>query len=288
MKKNLFKILLAIFVFTFGVVVYANEGSDSELGETAGAETVVVGDVRTGAIYRVDISWDDLTFDWDYDGWVPASVCKLADREADDFEEKFNDGKLFEDQNCSQVTYQNDPDEYYYELVERDGVEFTVVDYSFNGQIVPSIEWNYVGDYEDYTDVMFFVQNEMCVPVWTDSFYNLVREHGVFYEDSACSIVTEDKGFDNSGYEVNQYYAMARIYEELEIGTAVPDSARRGNAGSGGCATISFGDRVCILNSDDEFIYDFKVSLATSGTPEVLPTSGDPIGTITVRIKGAE
>jgi len=168
MKNKLFKFIMLSTMFALPLCVNAEESIDpSTFNEE---QTVVVGDVDS-TVYSVDITWNDLSYDWKYDratnsfDFKPSLSCQGIEANENTFEELqevlLAGDKVYTDDQC---TIEDDstalaggfePGTVYY---IQNGVASTIQieDYSVNGRIKAKATFEPSGSYADWVIGKFY------------------------------------------------------------------------------------------------------------------------------------
>lgn len=306
MKNKLIKALFGIalsLLMTTGVYAVETDTIDSiEEGSNSTSANVTVGTVEV-PVYRVELWWDSLTFDWVYDeytktfGWKTAPLCEQFDKfDKEKIEAEINGGgsvyisDLYTDSTCSTKAnaYDESVQGYYY-LNDRNFASIGIRDHSENGVIVPSIEWNSSEKYSNVIGKIFYMNysQPICSNIDSEDMLNYALENDVtLYSNNACSIVSDDA---NVTYEEGKYYAFVNI-EAMKIlgGNEIPDEARY--AACGAIFDYRFTEIETRLYEEDSWarkeIYDLKFYIENDSKKEIIiPTQGDVIGTITVTFR---
>lgn len=284
MKSKLFKAVFGISLFALALNVNANTINSVTDGSNTTDATVTVGEVEV-PVYEVNVLWDNLTFDWKYDietekfGWKPADVCE----EVPDY--LIEEAVLYADNNCQTKPTEINVGETYYRLVPRESVSISIEDYSSNGSVVPSINWNASNDYQDVVGKFQYRGEKTCVVIEDQDMFDAaiyfptVTGESRFFSDSNCSSRLEE---NPTKFEENKYYVYVYPFETV-TGGELPESAE-------------VFERNYEFNEYNMFVWmgdiggerlpktvkgvKFKLEGGTT-----TPTAGDEIGTITVSIR---
>jgi len=304
-RNNVIKVLFGIvLMFLITTCVYAEPGNilSPEEGNNSTSANVTVGNVEV-PVYRVELLWDSLTFDWIYDehtktfDWKAETLCEHFGGIKEEIEDEINGegsiyiSDLYTDSTCSTKAnaYDESVQGYYY-LNDRNFASIRIRDHSENGVIVPSIEWNSSEKYSNVIGKIFYMNysQPVCSNIDSEDMLNYALENDVtLYSDNACSIVSDDA---NVTYEEGKYYAFVNI-EAMKIleGNEVPDEARY--AAYGAIFDYRFTEIETRLYEEDSWarkeIYDLKFYIENDSKKEtIVPIKGDVIGTITVTFRG--
>lgn len=272
MKSKLFKAVFGIGLFALALNVNANTINSVTEGSNTTNATVTVGEVEA-PVYEVEVSWDDLTFDWTYNsetnkfGWTPSKVCVPVDTSDFDIYEEF-----YTDSTCSTEVTEYIGGTDYYRLESRKSASISIQDYSENGQIVPSIKWNSSSKYEDVVG-NFKYYGETCAVIESEETFEHLKDRNL-YTDSTCSTKVSTTPI----FEAGKYYVLTEREGLNLTSEELPDAARTGGAGD------CFGGDEGMFCSSDDWAGIYKLSFNLEGGT-TNPTSGDEIGTITVSIR---
>lgn len=280
------KILMGVFglgLMLSVVGVQAETVNNIEnIGDSA-SNDVTVGNVET-PVYDVDISWDNLSFNWVYNEtdeeyeWELNFCHKLSENEKSLItEENYPEyiGNIYTDNKCSsdnnlytlEISYEeavNNFDNYYYFDQLYDKKEFSkisIIDNSKNVKITPQIEWESSENYE-WTIGKYGIPAGIssCSEIFSGYLDRFINLGETIYTDSSCMEEVEDK---NEISKNKQYYYVSSddfffVYDESEISEYL---TKKNN------------------------IFDVYFTLEVDETKEIkTPKIGDTIGTITITI----
>lgn len=254
-------------------------------------QTVTVGEVDA-PVYSVDITWGDLTFDYEYNQvtsqyyWRAKKECvKLV---ADDggynkISWINNEYDLYLDDQCkneyNKETFNLDFEgaveaELYYAAPDYEGAGYIQIkDNSTNAQIVPSILWQSESKY-DFVDAKFQYETPegiTCKLATKEEFEAYAPTTLGVYTDSNCTVA----GDRNATFEEGKYYISQGggvYYKDLNT-EKLPTEARQYPAGG---------------PSGAPGVYFLSLSLVNNPAKEAkMPVKGDKIGTVTINIDAA-
>lgn len=287
------KLLMGVFGLglMLSVVSVQAETIDSVANDSNSVDNqVVVGDVATPN-YMVDIYWEDLSFDWVYNyetnnfDWEPSKVCSEIFDSSENIEQYILSGDMdvYTNDSCTELAseYDSGINEYYY-LEERTFVPIYISDFSENGQIVPSVEWQSETKYS-YVNGKFRYIGFSCVAV-DEEVFEEVYEYGYYddmyvYSDSNC---TERIQVDSTTSYEEGMYSVAIVENEL-LTSSLPANARI--PGMGGPGFDFDSNYLSNGYTGRGGMYDLSLNLENDPDKEVVtPTAGDTIGAITITI----
>lgn len=306
MKNKLIRVVFILVILLLSFVMITDASAQTidsiENGNNSVEANVTVGNVDA-PVYRTDLWWDSLTFDWEYNeysqsmGWKPADLCVGIFGNIDEIKEEINDEgsgytkDLYTDSTCTTKvdTYDETARTYYY-LSERTYVSIGIRDYSVGAEIIPSIEWNSSEKYNNVVGKILYrnYHDPVCTNIYSEDMLNYALENNVtLYSDNTCSIVSNDN--DISYGEVT-YYAFVNV-DSLNVleGNEVPDEARYAAAGVlfdyrfTEMETKFFEESSSWLRRE---IYKLEFFLENKSLDEnFAPKQGDIIGSLTISIR---
>jgi len=282
MRKKLLLAILSLGVL-LPCVVGAEQTSTNldsvDEGNNSANTQVTVGNVAVPT-YGVAIIWDDMTFDWVYNPelnkfeWKPSSSCNPAwITSLEEFLEY--EGRVYLDETCTESTdlYNSENFDEYYVLYERESAAIGIEDLSENGQITPSIKWTADDKYNDVT-AKFQYYKKSCSLINSQAAYDIAKDL-TMYSDNSCT----EKLMTVPTYEPGKYYVYASKETDL-LTEEISNDGRHSSAGGG------YVDGL-IFNIDEVINNQYLLSLKLDGG-STIPTAGDKIGSITIKIKASE
>ena len=239
-------------------------------------------------IYTVNITWDDLTFDWAYNeekksfGWEAHGTCEeVYASDVEMYNSLLSNGKdvLYLDNKCmNKSNNYNETVDTYYKKYKRSDAYITIEDLSERGQVVPTVKWNSNERYNNVNGVFKYLGNK-CVPIETKAVYDVALDYGI-YSDSNCT-----KAANNNGFEKNKYYALA-LSKNVITSEELPDNLRHnGDYGDETIDGVSFGG---FSYEGKTNIYSLYFNLENKSNLGFTPVQGEQIGSITISFKAKE
>lgn len=296
-KKLLMGILGLIMLFPFGTNA---ETIDSiEEGNNSLNATVTVGEVDV-PVYNVEVSWDPLQFNWEYNSETTkyewnlklievAELCELATKEntidLDNLEENEpvpnyhiypNSKCIFDEAIEETLTYEEIISGNYYIGYGARTLNnvINIKDKSTKSRIYPEIEWKPEEKYGWTTGLFHYeaAYEAACKLISEEEFNNLLNLNSTLYLDSKCQNI--DTSNEKVWEEGKWYFSYPGTYLELKSKN-IPDEARLSNTNP------QTGEKI--------YYYSMLFSLGIDENKEITtPKAGEAIGTITITIKTTE
>lgn len=168
MKNKLFKFIMLSTMFALPLCVNAEESIDPSTFNDE--QTVVVGDVDS-TVYSVDITWNDLSYDWKYDratnsfDFKSSLSCRAIEPEQkEELKEYITSGdKIYTNDQCSIETdlshlagTEDFEIENTYYVNEAPAPTIQIEDHSVNGRIKANATFAPSGSYADWVTGKFY------------------------------------------------------------------------------------------------------------------------------------
>ena len=281
-KKFILSLLCLGTLLPIGVRALETEDETENLDPRVVDVTVSEVDVTT---FMVTMTWDELSYDWVYNPILKKYEWKLGDEcvtigtlTEEEFDEYDFTNEIYTDDTCSIYPDSYEEDTVYYQKFERIGdANIEMLDYSIGGEVVPSIIWNAEEEYSD-VNAEFKYGKKMCKQITSyDIFNTLSYDEMPIYSDYDCMELSTDEEYD----EDKTYYAWGVYYEDLET-EELPENGRINSD-----YYYSSNSEEMFYYSDSELRNHYTIKVGLTGGSKT-PTSGDRLGSITIRLKEVE